>query len=468
MQPIPITRTIAEPDLENCPMGFLFRGRDPDWSKEERCFVHMEAPLNHRHWSPETYLFLIEDQEGRALENVAKSETLIITRDRHLADCRVEARVRQFIPGALPNMDDEYCTVARNGVIFRMQDLRRYYQFCLEGYDRVALYRRRDYDREVLGERRFPLDPRRYHHLVAQVQGDRICCWCDGELVADARDTAYAEGAAGIRMNSICRFQGIRVGTWEEGHAGYVSRMEQREKQLREMRETIPRPALWRKLSLPRLQGGRPHFFRPQEGGPVRLLVANGGEFKGHSLYDLEGKLLWETPAQGEGPGEFKFADMDGDGIKEIVTKKGDRMGFLTLQDLSGSCEIVVFPDLYKANPTLLRRDATIFIRGKINSRDDIPKVIAEEIVPLDEVKKRFTRLISIDLHTAGLDPDLLQKLKDILASHRGKVPVYLSFRDPSGKTAVIQPGDTYRVETTDELFQAIESLLGENAVKIR
>jgi DNA polymerase-3 subunit alpha len=156
------------------------------------------------------------------------------------------------------------------------------------------------------------------------------------------------------------------------------------------------------------------------------------------------------------------------DGIKEITTKKGDRMAFLTLQDLSGSSEIVVFPELYKSSSLLMKKDATIFIRGKINSRDDIPKVIAEEVVSLDDVKKRFTRLISIDLHTAGLDPEVLKRLKEILGAHKGKVPVYLSFRDPSGKAAVIQPGDEYRVETTDELFRAIESLVGENTVKIR
>lgn len=156
------------------------------------------------------------------------------------------------------------------------------------------------------------------------------------------------------------------------------------------------------------------------------------------------------------------------DALKEITTKKGDRMAFVTLQDLSGSCEVIVFPDLYKSSGQLAKKDATIFIRGKINSRDDIPKVIAEEIVPLDEVKKRFTRLVSIDLYTAGLDPKLLERLKEILGAHRGKVPVYLSFRDPNGKAAVIQPGDEFRVETTDELFQAIESLVGENSVKIR
>ncbi len=156
------------------------------------------------------------------------------------------------------------------------------------------------------------------------------------------------------------------------------------------------------------------------------------------------------------------------DALKEITTKKGDRMAFLTLQDLTGSCEIVAFPDIYKSNSNLLRKDATIFIRGRVNSRDDIPKVIAEEVIPLDDVKKRFTRLISIDLQTAGLDPALLQKLKEVLGSHKGKIPVYINFKDPAGKTAVINPGEDCRVDTTDELFQAIESLVGENAVKIR
>ena len=322
MEPIPVTRTIAEPDLDGCPVGFLFRGKNPDWSREEAFFAGMEAPLNHRSWSPETYLYLIDDDEGKALENVAKSETTIITRDRSLADCRVEARVRQFIPGAWPNMDDEYCRVARNGVVLRMLDFRRYYQFCLEGYDRAVLYRRCDYDRTVLGEKRFPLDLQRYHHLLAETRGERIRCWLDGELIADVKDDEYASGAAGIRTNSICRFQGIRVATWEEGHQVYLQRLEKEEKKLRAFRETLPQPVLWRRYDLPRLKGGRSHFFRPREDGPVRLLVAgNGEDFKGYSLFDLEGNLLWESPAEGEGPGgEFKFADMDGDGVREIVS----------------------------------------------------------------------------------------------------------------------------------------------------
>src|SRR3989338_8502581 len=97
--------------------------------------------------------------------------------------------------------------------------------------------------------------------------------------------------------------------------------------------------------------------------------------------------------------------------IKEITTKKGDRMAFVGLEDLDGRCEIVVFPEVFRSSITLLHKDATIFIRGKINLRDDTPKVLAEEIIPIEDVEKRLTKVISIDLLTAGLDLEMLKKL---------------------------------------------------------
>ncbi len=156
------------------------------------------------------------------------------------------------------------------------------------------------------------------------------------------------------------------------------------------------------------------------------------------------------------------------DSLKEIITKKGDKMVFVTLQDLSGSCEVVVFPDLYRSANALIQKDTVIFLKGKINARDDVPKVIAEEIVPMEEVKSRFTRYISIDLQTAGLDPELLKAIRDILTSHRGKIPVYLNFLDPKGKSSLLHSGEGLKVDPTDDLFHDLESIVGENSVKIR
>ncbi len=156
------------------------------------------------------------------------------------------------------------------------------------------------------------------------------------------------------------------------------------------------------------------------------------------------------------------------DTIKEILTKKGDKMAFLSLQDLNGSCETVVFPSVYKAVGTLLQKDALIFVKGKIDARDDVAKLLADEIVPLEEVPERFTRLLAITLKTAGLGPEVLQEVRKILMKHKGGTPVYLTLQDPKGRMTVLDSGENLKVATSDVLFDELERLLGENSVKIR
>ena len=129
---------------------------------------------------------------------------------------------------------------------------------------------------------------------------------------------------------------------------------------------------------------------------------------------------------------------------------------------------MVVFPELYKSAGALVHQDAQIFVKGKINTRDDIPKIIAEEIVPIEEVQARFTRSICIDLNTAGLDMGLLTDIKGVLAKHRGATPVFMTFRDPAGKAAMISAGENLRVKTSDDLLSTLERLAGENCVKIK
>lgn len=154
--------------------------------------------------------------------------------------------------------------------------------------------------------------------------------------------------------------------------------------------------------------------------------------------------------------------------MKEILTKKGDKMAFLSLQDLNGSCETVVFPSVYKAAGTLLQKDALIFVKGKVDARDDVAKLLADEIIPLEEVPKRFTRLIAINLKTAGLGPEVLQEVRKILMAHKGNTPVYLTLQDPKGRMTVLDSGENLKVSTSDVLFEQLERLLGENSVKIR
>jgi DNA polymerase-3 subunit alpha len=154
--------------------------------------------------------------------------------------------------------------------------------------------------------------------------------------------------------------------------------------------------------------------------------------------------------------------------MKEILTKKGDKMAFLSLQDLNGSCETVVFPSVYKAAGALIQKDALVFVKGKVDARDDVAKLLADEIVPLEEVPKRYTRMIAVNLKTAGLGTEVLQEVRRILMAHKGSTPVYLTLQDPRGRMTVLDSGDNLKVSTSDVLFEELERLLGENSVKIR
>ena len=156
------------------------------------------------------------------------------------------------------------------------------------------------------------------------------------------------------------------------------------------------------------------------------------------------------------------------DTMKEILTKKGDKMAFLSLQDLNGACETVVFPTVYKAAGALIQKDALVFVKGKVDARDDVAKLLADEIIPLEEVPKRYTRMIAINIKTAGLGAETLQDLRKILQTHKGGTPVYLTLQDPQGKMTILDSGDNLKVAVSDTLFEELDRLLGENSVKIR
>jgi DNA polymerase III alpha subunit len=70
--------------------------------------------------------------------------------------------------------------------------------------------------------------------------------------------------------------------------------------------------------------------------------------------------------------------------IKKITTKKGDPMLFVTVEDLEDNMEVIVFPKTLESNGTAFEEGKSVFISGKINNRDETPKIICENIEPIE------------------------------------------------------------------------------------
>jgi DNA polymerase-3 subunit alpha len=154
-------------------------------------------------------------------------------------------------------------------------------------------------------------------------------------------------------------------------------------------------------------------------------------------------------------------------GLKQKVTKKGDKMAILNLEDLVGAVEVIVFPDLYKSAHALLLTDTPLIVAGQLDKSEQGSKIKAVRIHLLTEVKKKGAKRMDIKLNATGLTQDDLLKVKDILLRYKGDIPVYLRLQNPSRKDSLISVGREIRVSANDKLITEIESVLGDGTVSL-
>ena len=150
---------------------------------------------------------------------------------------------------------------------------------------------------------------------------------------------------------------------------------------------------------------------------------------------------------------------------KELVTKKGDRMAFISLEDLSGSVEAVVFPEVFQAAAEFLDGDEPLMVYGSLDAGEESVKILAKEIIPLHMVKERQTSKVKIRLTTPGLTEDHLKQLKYTMMRYTGSCSVELNVVIPNRSEICIAAARELGVTANDEFVQAVEKLFGYNVV---
>jgi DNA polymerase-3 subunit alpha len=152
-------------------------------------------------------------------------------------------------------------------------------------------------------------------------------------------------------------------------------------------------------------------------------------------------------------------------GLKENITKKGDRMGFVTLEDLTGSVEVIVFPDVYSKAVAYLKSDEPLIVAGSVDIGEKSTKIKATDIVPLSEMTERETKRVRFTLRADGLERGSLESLRDVILRYRGGCRASLRLVLPEECAVTIRLPDSYSVAAREELSLEVESLLGYNAV---
>ena len=190
----------------------------------------------------------------------------------------------------------------------------------------------------------------------------------------------------------------------------------------------------------------------------------------GHPLDGFTRELSWFTDATSASIAEAangKTVSLAGIPIKHLskTTRRGDKMGIITLEDLQGSVEVILWPEIYSQAQSLLLEEEPLLVKGEVDSEGNLPKVIAKEVFPLAQAKQHFHGRVMIHFRTLGLERETLVAVKGILASHKGNNDTRLHFIFPDDKERVVTVSEELRIQPSDEVIQQIQALLGEDAI---
>ena len=146
---------------------------------------------------------------------------------------------------------------------------------------------------------------------------------------------------------------------------------------------------------------------------------------------------------------------------KTIKYTKNDKvMAFLTIEDLVGTVEVVVFPRDYEKNAVLLTEDAKVFVRGRASVEEDKDgKIICEKIMAFDKPTKKLW----IQFPTMEAYKESEQKLFDAIAQSEGDDSVAIYIQNPK---AMRELSRNHNVKADEALIHALQELFGEQNVR--
>jgi DNA polymerase-3 subunit alpha len=153
--------------------------------------------------------------------------------------------------------------------------------------------------------------------------------------------------------------------------------------------------------------------------------------------------------------------------LKEKVGKKGGRLAILTVEDLAGSVEVLVFGEVYeRAAPWLHQPSLPLWLKGAVLQEEQGTKLRALEIAPLETALPPWPERLDLRLRASTVSRELLVRLKEVLARHPGPVPAFLHFLDPREEAVLALPPDLGLTPSPD-LAEEVNRLLGYPALSL-
>jgi DNA polymerase-3 subunit alpha len=152
--------------------------------------------------------------------------------------------------------------------------------------------------------------------------------------------------------------------------------------------------------------------------------------------------------------------------LRVMKNKKGDKMGFITLDDRSARIEASLFADAYITAQNLLQTDAVVVVEGEV-SNDDFSgglRLRVKRVMTMEDARTQLAESLRLKVSVDALKGDRMNWLGELLKRHRGACPVTMDYTGQDAK-AMLQFGEAWRIDPADSLIQALRDQFGRENV---
>jgi DNA polymerase-3 subunit alpha len=153
---------------------------------------------------------------------------------------------------------------------------------------------------------------------------------------------------------------------------------------------------------------------------------------------------------------------------KNIKTKKGDLMAFVTIEDMHGSVEVIVFSRVFADVRDLLVEDHPVLVQGQVQKDEKSVKILADTVIPIGKAEETWAASVHFNLEISRTDREGLENLHDILKRHPGLCPAFIHLRSPDNTDSIIALPDGFKLKAGGPLTREVNGFLGYQAVETR
>jgi DNA polymerase-3 subunit alpha len=194
-------------------------------------------------------------------------------------------------------------------------------------------------------------------------------------------------------------------------------------------------------IALPELMGSAT-AGEGEDGEDARPLPAPSGGRRDGEIYKIGGILS---------------------GVTRKVTKNGAQWATATLEDLGGAIEVLFFPQTYQLYAMAIAEDAIVIVKGKVDRREDVPKLVAMDLAIPDLTITEGGPFV-VNMPLVKCVPPVVEQLREVLRTHPGTTEVHLRLKG-NQKTTVVRLDDKLRVAASPALHADLKQILGPTCI---